>query len=316
MLLFLVNSGAEAVENAIKICMRQRRNMKFSVSMQGSFHGRTLGALSLHHSKPIHRKGYMLLPNVELPFNDSAGERLHRILEKEGEEKIGFVILECVQGEGGYNIASKKMVGALREITRGHKIPLIIDEVQSGVGRTGKWWAFEHYDIKPDVFSSAKGLQVGACVASKSLFPKEVGAISTTWGGGHVLDLSLGVKIIEIIKKEKLLVRNRKTGAYVLRGLEGIDSITNQRGLGLMLAFDLSNAKVRDNVVIECIRNGLIVLGCGDKSIRVIPPYVIHKDDIDKGLAVIEKAVKTCSARGFKHKGNICDFMSCGESVS
>ncbi|MCH7974473.1 MAG: aminotransferase class III-fold pyridoxal phosphate-dependent enzyme, partial [Bacteroidetes bacterium] len=135
----------------------------------------------------------------------------------------------------------------------------------------------------PDVFSSAKGLQVGACVASKSLFPKEVGAISTTWGGGHILDLSLGVKIIDIIKKEKLLVRNRKIGAYVLRGLEGIDSITNQRGLGLMLAFDLQNAKVRDNVVIESIRRGLIVLGAGDKSIRIIPPYIIHKEEIEEG---------------------------------
>ncbi|MCH7568315.1 MAG: aspartate aminotransferase family protein [Nanoarchaeota archaeon] len=308
---FLVNSGAEAVENAIKICMRSRRKTKFGISMQGAFHGRTVGALSLHHSNPIHRKGYMLLPNFGLPFDDTAGEKLENIIKSKGVDKVGFVILECFQGEGGYNIASKKMVKDLRKITSKHEIPLICDEVQSGVGRTGKWWAFEYFDVKPEIFTSAKALQVGAVVSSKKMFPNEVGAISSTWGGGHVLDLALGMKTLEVIKKDKLLASNRKNGEYCLKSLQNIDGITSQRGLGLMLAFDLPSARVRDNVVIECAKNGLLVLSCGEKSIRVIPPYVIEKKEIDEGLEIIEKAVKVCAEKGFRHKGKVCDFMEC-----
>jgi len=309
---FLVNSGAEAVENAIKICMRSRDRAITGISMRGAFHGRTLGALSLTNSNPVHKKGYMKLPMLTVPYDETAAQSLEKILSTRSPEKIAFIILEHLQGEGGYNIPSKKMIKELRKVAKQNGIPYISDEIQAGLGRTGKWWAFEHYGIEPDVFTSAKALQVGAVVANKSVFPNEYGAISTTWGGGHILDLAIGIKTIEIIKKKRLLQRNVKIGEYCLKGLNDIKEVSGARGLGLMMAFDLPTPEKRDDVIIECARNGLIVLGCGKKSIRIIPPYIVEKEDIDAGLEVIENAIKICKSRKFHHRGKICDFIHCG----
>ncbi len=314
---FLINSGAEAVENAIKICMRKRPGTKFGISMQSGWHGRTLGALSLTNSNKVHKKGYMRLPMLRLPFDDTAGEEFERLLRSEATpEEIGFLIIEHVQGEGGYNIAPQKMISEIRAIAKENGIPYISDEVQTGMGRTGKWWAFEHYGIIPDVFSAAKALQVGAVVAPKNMFPKEPGAISSTWGGGHVLDLAIGIKTIEIIKKEKMLESNRKMGGYILNRLKDIKNLSNPRGLGLMLAFDIIDHASRDNVVAECAKRGLLVLGCGTRGIRLIPPYVVVKEDVDKALEILEAAIKTCTKRGFNHSGSICDFIHCGKTLS
>ncbi|OIO80310.1 hypothetical protein AUJ84_04020 [Candidatus Pacearchaeota archaeon CG1_02_32_132] len=287
---FLSNSGAEAVENAIKIAMHDRNKKKFTVSFQGAFHGRTLGALSLHHSKPVHREGYILEPNKELPFSDLAGDELQETIKQHGADAVAFVILEHLQGEGGYRIPSDKMVKGVYSICKKNGIPYIADEVQAGIGRTGKWWSFEHYGIKPDIFSSAKALQVGATVARKGFFPDEPGSISSTWGGGHALDLAVGMKTIELIKKHKLLESNRKNGDYIKKRLNEL-RLEGVRGRGLAIAFDLENGK-RDKFVLECARHGLLVLGCGINSVRVIPPYVIKKDEIDEGIDVIGKVVK------------------------
>jgi len=311
---FLINSGAEAVENAIKICMRKRPGTKFGISMQRGWHGRTLGALSLTNSNYVHKKGYLRIPTVRLPYDDNAGQMLERLLKTEASaDEIGFVMIEHVQGEGGYNIAPKKMVEELRRITHDNRIPYIADEVQSGMGRTGKWWAFEHYGITPDIFTSAKALQVGAVVAPRKMFPHEPGAISSTWGGGHVLDLALGIRTIEIIKKDKLLAHNTRLGHYILKALNDVKGISNRRGLGLMLAFDLPTARMRDNLIAECTTRGLLVLGCGNKSVRLIPPYVITTEDADKAISIIEASLKRITARGFSHHGAICDFVHCGK---
>ncbi|MBU0533117.1 aminotransferase class III-fold pyridoxal phosphate-dependent enzyme [Candidatus Micrarchaeota archaeon] len=312
---FLINSGAEAVENAIKICMRSRPKTKVGISMERAFHGRTLGALSLTNSNKVHKKGYMRLPMLRLPYDESAAEHLETILATEVyPDEIGFVILEHVQGEGGYTPAPKKMVEDLRKITKKNGIPYISDEIQAGIGRTGKWWAFQHYNIVPEVFTSGKALQVGAVVANHSLFPNEAGAISSTWGGGHILDLAMGLKTIELIKKQKILQRNERIGQYCLKALNDVAGISNQRGIGLMLAFDLPSQEIRDNVLLECVQNGLILLGCGIKGIRVIPPYIVEEKDIDTAITIIEKAVKTCSVKKFKHRGKIYDFLHCGRS--
>ena len=313
---FLVNSGAEAVENAIKICMRNRPTMKFSISFDGAFHGRTLGALSLHHSKYVHRRGYLLEANKELPFDDSAPDVLHELIKAYGADAIGFVILEHFQGEGGYRIPSKFMVKKVFDLARRFHIPYVADEVQAGMGRTGKWWSFEHYKIVPDVFSVEKALQVGAVVSSRDNFPYEHGAISSTWGGGHILDMALGIKTIEIIKRDRLLARNAKMGLKIINGLKKIDSIFNVRGRGLMIGFDLPDAHLRDVFVIESLRNGLIVLGAGERSVRVIPPYVIDQKEIDEGLRVISEVAQRVTAPGFEPHGKICDFMDCGSSHS
>ncbi|MEW6035288.1 MAG: aminotransferase class III-fold pyridoxal phosphate-dependent enzyme [Candidatus Micrarchaeota archaeon] len=310
---FLINSGAEAVENAIKICMRKRPGTKFGISMQNGWHGRTLGALSLTNSNSVHKKNYMRLPMLRLPFSEGADERLERILRSEASaEEIGFIIIEHVQGEGGYNIAPKKMVEGLRKVAADNGIPYISDEIQAGMGRTGKWWAFEHYGITPDIFTSAKALQVGAVVSRSQMFPHEPGAISSTWGGGHTLDLALGMRTIQVIKKENLLAKNERMGKYLLGRLKELD-VSGQRGLGLMLAFDLPTQSVRDNLIAECAKRGLLILGCGTRSIRLAPPYVVEKEDADLGLETIEAALKRISSRGFSHAGAICEFVHCGK---
>jgi 4-aminobutyrate aminotransferase len=314
---FLINSGAEAVENAIKICMRKRAKTKFGVSFEKDFHGRTLGALSYTSSKEVQKKNYLSLPFKRIPFDDSCGDKLESIIKKEGsKENVGFVIMEVIQGEGGYNIASKKMIKDIRKITKENKIPLICDEVQSGMGRTGKWWAFENFNIVPDVISSAKALQVGATISSKDMFPGEAGAISSTWGGGAIIDLALGIEIINIIKRKKLLIHVNKMGWYLRKRLNEVEELENIRGLGLMDAFDLPNIRKRDDIILECLKNGLVLLGCGDKSVRVIPSYVVKKKDIDIGVDIIEKSVKKCMKKSFKHKGKICRYMDCGKEIS
>jgi 4-aminobutyrate aminotransferase len=314
---FLINSGAEAVENAIKLCMRKRPGTKIGISMRRAFHGRTMGALSLTNSNQVQKKGYMRLPMMRLDYSDSAPEQLERIIERDASpDEIGFVIVEHVQGEGGYYPASKKMVQGLRSITKKHGIPYVSDEVQAGAGRTGRWWAFEHYGIRPDVFAAAKALQVAAVVAGKKMFPEEPGAISSTWGGGHVTDLALSVKTIEIIKKEKLLAKNSRLGKYMLKRLNEMNCVSGQRGLGLMLAFDMKDQAQRKHLIIECARNGLLLLGCGERSIRLAPPYVTTEEDADKGLEIIEKAAKKIKAKRFVHTGRICTFMECSRSHS
>tara|TARA_Y100000310_G_scaffold298993_1_gene333424 strand:- start:833 stop:2119 length:1287 start_codon:yes stop_codon:yes gene_type:complete len=313
---FLINSGAEAVENAIKLCMRKNPKAKYGISFKGSFHGRTLGALSLTDSKEVQKRDFFTIPTKHLPFSNEAPVELLRIFEEEcSPHEIAFIILEHVQGEGGYNVAPTKMVKEIRRICKKEKIPYIADEVQSGMGRTGEWWAFSHFDITPNVFSSAKALNIGAVIANKNMFPKEQGTISSTWGGGHILDMALGIETIRTIKKQKLLTKNKINGIYIAKHLKELQSssnhVWNPRGIGLMRAFDLPSSKMRDDVVTECLKNGLVVLGCGKAGIRLIPPYIITKQEIDQAFSIINQAVKQCSQQRFKHKGHICKFVSC-----
>src|SRR3989338_5386653 len=283
---FLINSGAEAVENAIKIALRSKPTAKCGISFSGAFHGRTLGALSCTNSKIVHKKNYFSMNMRRLLFDETAPEQFAELLQRDiAPEEVGFVIVEHLQGEGGYRVASKRMITETRKLARQHDIPFIADEVQSGLGRTGQWWAFEHYDIEPDVISSAKALQVGATLANKKMFPSEAGSISSTWGGGHALDLASGIATIRTIKKEKLLEKNEKHGKYFRAALNEIaeqnDSVQHIRGLGLMNAFDLPSKKMRDDLVLQLLKQGVIVLGCGKQGIRLLPPYIVRSEYID-----------------------------------
>ncbi|MDO8628208.1 MAG: aminotransferase class III-fold pyridoxal phosphate-dependent enzyme [Nanoarchaeota archaeon] len=313
---FLINSGAEAVENSIKICLRNRPAAKYSISFQHAFHGRTLGALSATNAKAVHKKNYWTVPMQRLPYNETAAEQLQDTINREGgAENIGYVIIESIQGEGGYNIPTKKMIKSIHTICKNNNIPYIADEVQSGMGRTGEWWAYQHFDIVPDVFSTAKALQVAATVSKKSYFPED-GAISSTWGGGHQLDLALGAATINIIKKEKLLDNIKKQGHYLKKRITELPDIHNPRGLGLMAAFDLANKTLRDNVIIEALKKGLVTLGCGTIGIRLIPPYIITHKEIDEAMNILEHAIKKCTKQGFQHTGEICDYLTCGQNTT
>ncbi len=294
---FITNSGAEAVENAIKIAMR-RHGGNYGVSFENAFHGRTLGALSLTNSKIVYKAGYWTFPSQRLPFDESAPVLLEEMIRREGgRENMAFVIAEPVQGEGGYNIAPKLMMRGLRKVTQEHGIPLICDEIQSGMGRTGKWWAFEHYGIKPDIFTAAKALQVGATIAKRGMFPKEPSAISSTWGGGQLVDLAMAVATIRAIKKERLLSNCTRMGKYLVRRL-GELGVLNPRGLGLMCAFDMPGKRKRDQLVERMLQNGLVTLGAGRETVRLIPPYIISEEEIDEAVSIIEKSLAEAKKEG------------------
>lgn len=292
-----VNTGAEAVENAIKFAFRKKGPLP-GVSCTSAFHGRTIGALTFTDSKAVQKKNYPEINHEVIKFcikdNDPEINGLEKLIEKEWIP--AFVIVECLQGEGGYNIASKKFIKNLRKTSKEHDFPLIIDEVQTGIGRTGKWWSFEHFGIKPDIITSAKALQVGAVISSEKYDPKEPGAVSSTWGGGHRIDLAIGLKTIEIIKHEKLLDNARKIGNYIMKRLKEMKNrypiIVDVRGLGLMIGVEFSKEIYKDIIPKIAFKKGLLLIGCGKKTIRITPPLIITKEDADKGLDIFEEMIK------------------------
>jgi 4-aminobutyrate aminotransferase len=291
---FLINSGAEAVENAIKLAYKKIGALP-GVSCINAFHGRTLGALTLTYSKEIQKANFPELPVKRIKFcisdTDEQIDSLESLLKL---HKVAFVISEVIQGEGGLNVASKKFVSNLRNLTRQYGIPLIIDEVQSGMGRTGQWWAYQHYGIEPDIMTVAKGLQVGAIVYERSYDPGEPGVLSSTWGAGNRIDMSVGIKIIEIIESQHLLDNAKRMGAKLLSGLlemVGRSNIIDARGLGLMIGVELSQKSIRDEIVLSLFKNGLLVLPAGNKSIRIMPPLIIREDEINKGLSILNDVV-------------------------
>ena len=209
------------------------------ISCIGAFHGRTLGALSFTFSRPVQKHNFPELPSKRIKFcikdDDPEIDAAENILK---ENKTAFILTEVIQGEGGYNVASKKFISNLRKIATKYGVPLILDEVQSGIGHTGKWWAFEHYDIKPDIMSTAKALQVGATAFNKKFDPGQRSVLSSTWGGGNRIDMAVGSQVIDVIKRDKLLENATKMGRILKNGLlelVGKKGVIDVRGLGLMV---------------------------------------------------------------------------------
>jgi 4-aminobutyrate aminotransferase len=296
---FFVNSGAEAVENAIKIAYKKMSTTTPStlpgVSCINAFHGRTLGALSFTFSKPVQKKGCPELPVLRIKFCTSdldpeidAAEKLLT------ENKVAFILTEVVQGEGGYNIASGKFIRKLRRCADKYGVPLILDEVQSGMGRTGRWWAFEHHGVLPDILSAAKALQVGMTAYHSSLDPAEQGAMSSTWGGGSRIDMEVGAKVIEVIKKDRLLDNAEKMGARLKKGLQELidkGGMTDVRGLGLMIGIEFDSKQSRDEKLSRAFKKGLLLLPAGQKAMRVIPPLTINEEELDEGLQLTSQVL-------------------------
>jgi 4-aminobutyrate aminotransferase len=293
---FFINSGAEAVENAIKIAYRKMSTSTPAilpgVSCINAFHGRTLGALSFTFSKPVQKKGYPELPVLRIKFctsnDDPQVDAVEKLLE---ENKVAFIVSEVVQGEGGYNIACSQFIQNLRHCADKYDVPLILDEVQSGMGRTGKWWAFEHFGIRPDIMSAAKALQVGMAAYDIKLDPSEQGALSSTWGGGSRIDMAVGAKIIEVIKKDRLLHNASIMGKKLRKGLDELcqknNNLVGVRGLGLMIGIEFDTKQRRDTKLIQAFKKGLLLLPAGQKAMRVIPPLVITEEEVQEGLELI-----------------------------
>ncbi|MER3431285.1 MAG: aspartate aminotransferase family protein [Blastocatellia bacterium] len=324
------NSGAEAIETALKLAMYHTRRQKF-ISFFGSFHGRTLGALSLTSSKKAQRLGFMrqALDVVHVPYPNkfrhfatdrpSDEETVSRDCVKWIEnklfrtttppEEVAGIVLEVVQGEGGYIPAPTAFVKEIRRICDEHGIMMILDEVQSGMGRTGKMFALDHHDgVKADIVCTAKGLgsgmPIGACTARADIMDWHKGAHASTFGGNPVA-LAAALKTIELL--EGGLIENaRLVGKYLQDGLRGLKekhkSIGDVRGLGLMLGVEFvkdngdPDPELRDRVEMACFNNGLIVLGCGTSTIRWSPPLILTKANADVALEIFDRAIAMSAA--------------------
>ena len=291
---FFINSGAEAVENAIKIAYKKMGSLP-GVSCTNAFHGRTLGALSFTFSKPIQKANFPELPVKKIKFcindNDVEIDSIERLLR---ENKIAFILSEVIQGEGGCNVASKQFIKNLRKFANQYGVPLILDEVQSGMGRTGKWWAFEHYEVKPNIMSIAKALQVGVTAYDKIFDPVERGVLSGTWGAGSRIDMAVGTKIIDVINHDRLLSNATIRGDTLKKGLKemvGKKGIIDVRGIGLMIGIEFDTIERRDNKLIELFKKGLLLLSAGQKTMRVMPPLTIGEEEVQKALVIMNEVL-------------------------
>lgn len=275
------------------------------MAFTGAFHGRTLGALSLNRSKAVHRQGFPELAGViEAPFCEdrrcsvatcscgffpkSTSEKawLWELLDPDGGRvdpgEVAYIIVEPIQGEGGYRIPSNAFMDELATVCTEYEIPLIADEVQTGIGRTGEWWGADHYAINPDVIASAKALGVGATISSDEFFPEEPGRISSTWGGGDILASMRGVLTIDVIREQDLLTNATTRGEQFKELLREADPeyVEDVRGRGLLLAVEFDSQTRRDCVVQAAFERGLLTLGAGFKTLRVLPPLDVTKREI------------------------------------
>jgi 4-aminobutyrate aminotransferase len=314
---FLSNSGAEAVENAIKVCYHDRKNFGYGFCFGGAFHGRTLGALSLNRSKGVQRNWFPSIPKiVELPYCRCQGpcdcgwlittirrkgriSRLAQILDPEigiiDPQEVAYIILEPLLGEGGYDLPHPSFLVEVSRVAKENNIPLICDEIQTGMGRTGRWWACEHFGIVPDIIASAKALRVGATLGRREMFPQDPMRISSTWGEGNAISSAIGYRTIAIIQEENLLDNAREMGHYFLEGLRTLQqrhhAIFDPRGLGLMLAFSVENEGWRNQIIQRAFQKGLLLTGCGFESIRILPPLDVKKREIDLALEIMDRAL-------------------------
>jgi len=322
--IFLTNSGTEAVETAIKLAKYHTKRHNF-IGFFGAFHGRTMGSVAFTASKPHYHRGfYPLMPGVtHVPFPDDYRPIVHRKLgEDYGEtcvrfieeeifdhnvpgDEIAGVLVEPIQGEGGYVVPPDGFFPALRKLCDKYGILLIVDEVQSGMGRTGKWWAIEHWGVEPDIVVSAKGiasgLPLGACIARESVMTWPKGAHGNTYGGNPIA-CAASLATIDLIE-EKYLANAAEVGQYTLDALEEIKarhtSIGDVRGKGLMIGVEFvkdkdtkePNVEIREMIEQRAFEHGLLSLGCGKSSIRLAPPLCITKQEVDEGLEIFEEAI-------------------------
>lgn len=320
------NSGTEAVETALKLAMHATGREKF-ISFFGSFHGRTLGSLSLTSSKAAQRVGFkrQVLDVVHMPYpneyrnpfgaEDCGGggvvqgavnwieNRLFKTTTP--PEEVAAIVVEPVQGEGGYVPAPAGFLKEIRRICDEHGILLIADEVQSGMGRTGKMFALEHYGVKADIVCIAKGvasgLPLGACVSRADIMDWKKGAHASTFGGNPVA-IAAALKTIELLERE-LLANSAEVGAYLKRGLEKLmakyDCIGDVRGMGMMIGVEFvqdrgsktPDPELRDRVEMETFNRGVILLGCGANSIRWSPPLILSEENADVALEIFDEAI-------------------------
>jgi 4-aminobutyrate aminotransferase len=329
---FLTNSGTEAVETAIKLAKFHTKRQNF-IGFTGAFHGRTMGSVAFTASKPHYHRGFYPLmsgvthvpfPNPYRPIlerrpGEDDGEAVVRYIEEEvfghnvpGDEVAG-ILVEPIQGEGGYLVPPPGFFPALRKLCDKYGILLIADEVQSGMGRTGKWWAIEHFGVEPDIITSAKGiasgLPLGACIARESVMTWTKGTHGNTYGGNPI-SCAASLATIELLEEE-YLENASEVGQYALDALQEIQirhpSLGEVRGKGLMIGVEFvkdkstkePNEEIRSMIENIGFEHGLLLLGCGKSTIRLAPPLCITKKEMDEGLEIFEKAI-TMAEQGLR----------------
>jgi 4-aminobutyrate aminotransferase len=321
---FMTNSGTESVEAAIKLARYHNGCTQF-IGFLGAFHGRTFGSLSFTASKPAYREGFYPLMNgvTHVPFpnpyrpvlrsrpGEDYGETVVRYIEEQilgkllPHEDVAAVLVETIQGEGGYIVPAPGFFPALRELCNKFDILLIVDEVQSGMGRTGKWWAIEHFGVEPDIVCVGKGIAsgipLGAIIARQSVVTWPYGSHGNTYGGNPVA-CAAGLATIDLIEKE-YMVNAAEVGEYALDALEEIKarhpSVGDVRGIGLMIGVEFvkdretkeADHDLRDRIVQLAFERSLLTLGCGRSTVRIAPPLSITRSEMDDGLKILEEAI-------------------------
>lgn len=327
--IFLTNSGTEAVEAAIKVARHHTGRQNF-IGFYGGFHGRTMGSLAFTASKPVYRRGFMPLMNgvTHAPFPDEYrpilqhdggdyGETVVRYIEEVilqnavPPEDCAGILVEPIQGEGGYVVPPPGFFPALRRLCDKYGMLLILDEVQTGVGRTGKMWAIEHWGVEPDLVTSAKGLgsgiPLGALIVREGIMDWTEGAHGNTYGGNPIACVA-AMETLELVE-DGLMQNAAVQGEYLMDALAEIQarhaSIGQVRGKGLMVGVELVKDReskepavdLRDELEEAAFHEGLLTLGCGRSSIRIAPPLIINRSQIDEGLQVFEAALTEVEAK-------------------
>ena len=300
---FLTNSGTEAVEGAIKLA-RYATGRQYVIAMLESFHGRSYGSVSLTASKAKYRTGFgPLLPGVfHTVFGDF--EHMEQVLFKRlvSPSEVAAIVVEPILGEGGYVLPPEGWFAYLRELCDRHGILLVADEVQSGMGRTGKMWAIQHFGVEPDIVLAGKGIAsgmpLGALIARESLMTWEVGAHGSTYGG-NPLSCAAALATLDLIE-DGLMDNAREVGGLLLGGLRDIQmrqpAIREVRGLGMMIGIEFVDHETMEAVEHVAFRRGLLVLGCGDSVIRMSPPLLLRRDQAETALQIFEESVAEVAA--------------------
>ncbi len=329
---FMTNSGTESVEAAIKLARHYTGRTQF-IGFLGGFHGRTMGSLAFTASKPRYHEGFYPLMNgvTHVPYPDPYrpvlqslpgepyGETVIRYIENQIFAKVlphrdvAGILVETIQGEGGYVIPAPGFFPALRELCDRYQILLIVDEVQSGMGRTGKWWAIEQFGVEPDIVCVGKGIAsgvpLGAIIARKSLMNWTKGTHGNTFGGNPIA-CAAALATIELIENE-YMDNSTEVGEYTLDALHEIKtrhpSIGDVRGIGLMIGVEFvkdrqtrePDDELRDRIIHQAFEGRLLLLGCGTSAIRIAPPLNISRTEIDEGLKIFEEAIALAARKQY-----------------
>ena len=294
---FFCNSGAEANEAALKLARLHTAQEKYKfITAEGSFHGRTLAAMTAT-AQPKHHEGLLpLLPGfVYVPFNDVAA------LEAAFSDEVAAVMVEPIQGEGGINIAAKEYLQAIRQLCDENAALVIFDEVTTGIGRTGKWFGYQHFDVEPDIMTMAKalggGVAIGAMMAKEEVAASLVPGKHASTFGGNALACAAGVATIEAIEEGNLLENATELGKYTKDELEQLKQkhsiIESLRGIGLMIGVQLTSPGTE--IVDKCLENGLRINCTQGTVLRFMPPMIATKEQIDQAVDILDTVLTESS---------------------